>query len=256
MKHILKCVVVFTFFSFARETYAISNISVENNTLIPSFNEQITKYNVYVTKETQNVNVSASLSETDDYITGTGNINIVDGKNEVILKVIKKDGQIASYTVVIFKNYEENSDTDNATLSKLKIEGYEIDFDTETFEYKIDIANEERLDISYEQTNENSTVKISGNSNFKIGENIVQITVISKSKNNSNTYTLKIIKTVDVFDETDENEEDEDEKNILGKKTLTKKETNIIIIVLISICLIIITFTFYLMFIFRKKKKS
>lgn len=251
MKYILKCIVVVTFFSFMPKISAISNIKVDNYDLVPFFDDYVTKYNVFVDKEDNEVNISVLTSEDDEYVTGVGNVNILDGKTEVTLKVVKKDTSIIDYQIVIYKNYEENKDYDDALLKSLEIEGHDIDFDSNNYEYKINVENEERLNIDYEQNSEYSTVKISGNSNFKLGENIIKITVISKSKNYSNIYVLKVNKISDVFKEESSMKKEE---NILGKEELTKKETNIIMISIINICSILIVFIFYLFFGLKKKR--
>ncbi len=251
MKYILKCIVVVTFFSFMPKISAISNIKVDNYDLVPFFDDYVTKYNVFVDKEDNEVNISVLTSEDDEYVTGVGNVNILDGKTEVTLKVVKKDTSIIDYQIIIYKNYEENKDYDDALLKSLEIEGHDIDFDSNNYEYKINVENEERLNIDYEQNSEYSTVKISGNSNFKLGENIIKITVISKSKNYSNIYVLKVNKISDVFKEESSMKKEE---NILGKEELTKKETNIIMISIINICSILIVFIFYLFFGLKKKR--
>ena len=251
MKHILRYAVVVTFFSFAPNISALENIKVGDYELVPYFSDYITKYNVFVSPTEESVNISALLSEEDDYVTGIGNISIIDGKNEVTLKVVKKNMEIDTYEINIFKNYKENLDYENATLSKLEIEGVDINFNPNTYEYEINIEQQERLNINYVQTSEFSTVKISGNSNFKIGENIIKIAVTSKDKNTTNIYVIKANKIISVFEEKSSEVE---EINILGKETLTKKETNIITISIISICFILIVFAFYLLFVIKKKR--
>lgn len=249
MKYILKCIAVVTFFSFMPKINAITNIKVDDYDLVPFFNDYTTKYNVFVNSEDEEVNISVINSEDDDYITGIGNVNILDGKTEVTLKVVKKDMDIIDYQINIFKNYEENKDYDDALLKKLEIEGHDINFEPNNYEYVINVENEERLNIDYEQNSEYSTVKISGNSNFKVGVNIIKITVISKSENYSNIYVIKVNKIVDVFEEEISKET---EVNILGKESLTKKETNIVSISIISICVVTIVFIFYLLFGIKK----
>lgn len=250
MKHI-KYAVVVTFFLFIPKINAITNIKVDEYSLVPLFDEYITKYNIFVSSTDESVNVSAVLSETDDYVTGTGNINVIDGKNVVTLKVVTKNMDIMTYELSIFKNYEEIPDYQDATLSDLMIVGHDIEFNPNIYEYEINVDLEERLEIEYEQTSEYSTVKISGNSNFKVGENVIKIAVTSKDKETSNIYTIRVNKLMSVFEESIQNEVITNE-NILGRETLTKKETNIITLVIITICSIVMLFLFYLIFI-RKK---
>ncbi len=251
MKHILKVVcAVVAFFSFAPLLFALKGINLSSGSLVPYFSEDITKYNVFVPGEVENINITAIEDKDDDYITGTGNISLLDGKNEVILKVIKKNLDVITYEIAIFKNYKENKDEENATLNKLEIEGYDIDFNTDIYEYEIYVDIEERLNISYEQTSEYSTVKISGNSNFKIGQNTVKISVISKNKTNVNVYVIKVNKVSNVFEELSS----EKENNIIIKRKFTKKETTLIIVSMVSFCIFLIILIFHFMFLKRKRR--
>lgn len=252
MKKIFKYLLAVTFFSFALKAKAITNIKVGEYSLSPYFSEYITKYNVFVNDEEENINVSVSESEEDDYVTGIGNIKLIDGKNEVILKVIKKNQEIITYQVDIFKNYKEFNSLDDASLNKLIINGYDINFDPNIYEYNINIIDDNRLNIDYETKSSESTVKITGNSNFKEGKNEVRVIVNSKDKTKTNVYIINVNKVVTTFEEEPSSEKLNE--NVLGREKLTKKETNILTISVISICSIIIIFLFYMLFIFSRRK--
>lgn len=251
MKNIIKFLLAVTFFSFALKVKAITNIKVGNYSLAPYFSEYITKYNVFVSDD-ENIDVSVVESEDDNYVTGIGNVKLIDGKNEVILKVIKKNQEIITYEVDIFKNYKEDNDLDDASLSKLIINGYDINFDSNTYEYNVNVLDDIRLNIDYETKSSESNVKITGNSNFKEGKNEVRLIVTSKDKTKTNVYIINVNKVVTTFEEEPSSEIIEN--NILGRKKLTKKETNILTLSVISICSIIIMFLFYMFFIFNRKK--
>ncbi len=251
MKNIFKCLIAVTFFSFTLNVKAISNIKVGDYELSPYFSDYITKYNVYVDSEVENINISVTESEDDDYVTGIGNTILSDGKNEVILKVIKKNQEIITYEVDIFKNYQEDKDLDDANLTKLVVNGYDINFDPDVHEYNINVIDDVRLNIDYETKSSESSVRITGNSNFREGKNEVRVIVNSKDKSNTNVYTLYVNKIVTTFEEESS---EVVEINILGRDKLTKKETNAITVSLISICSIIIMFLFYLLFILNRRK--
>ena len=252
LKRILMCLLAVTFFSFALKVKAITNIKVGDYSLSPYFSDYITKYNVFVDDDIENIDISVSMSEEDDYVTGIGNTKLSDGKNEVILKVIKKNQEIITYEVDIFRNYKENNDVDDASLTKLIINGYDINFDPNIYEYNVNILDDNRLGIDYETKSSESTVKITGNSNFREGKNEVRVIVNSKDKSKTNVYIIYVNKVVTTFEEESSNEIKEE--NILGRDKLTKKETNILTTSVISICSILITFIFYLLFILSRKK--
>ncbi len=251
MKNIFKFLLAVTFFSFTLKVKAITNIKVGDYSLIPYFSEYITKYNVFINDD-ENIDVSVVESEDDNYVTGIGNVKLIDGKNEVILKVVKKNQEIITYEVDIFKNYKENSSLDDATLIKLIVNGYDINFDSNVYEYNVNVIDDIRLNIDYETKSSESNVKITGNSNFKEGKNEVRVIVTSKDKTKTNVYTINVNKIVTTFEE--ESSDEIIENNILGREKLTKKETNILTLSIISICSIIIIFFFYMLFVLNRKK--
>ena len=253
MKYILRCLLAVTFFSFGLKVKAITNINVDNYSLVPYFSDYIMKYNVFVNNDTNNVNVTATLGEDDDYVTGTGNIELVDGINEVILKVIKKNNDILTYQVDIYRNYDEDSLNDNVNLKSLIINGYDINFDPNVYEYDVNVLDDVRLDIDYETMSDNASVRITGNSNLREGKNEVRLIVSNKDKSKVSVYILNVNKVVTTFNEEVSKIEKVENENILGKDHLTKKETNIVTLVVISICSILIMFIFYLLFIINRK---
>ena len=253
MKYIFRCLLAVTFFSFALKVKAITNIKVDNYSLVPYFSDYIMKYNVFVNDDVENVNVSVNLSEDDDYVTGIGNVELIDGINEVILKVIKKNNDILTYQVNIYRNYDESLLDDNINLKSLIVNGYDINFSPDVYEYNINILDDIRLNIDYETISDNASVRITGNSNLKEGKNEVRLIVSNKDKSKVNVYVLNVNKLVTTFNEESSKSKKVDEENILGKDHLTKKETNIITLVVISICSILIMFIFYMMFIINKK---
>lgn len=252
MKKIFKFLLAVTFFSFATKVKAITNIKVGNYSLVPYFSEYITKYNVFVNDNEENVDISVSKSDDDDYVTGIGNVELIDGKTEIILKVIKKNEEILTYQIDIFKNYKENSDLDDVSLTKLIINGYDINFNPDVHEYNVNVLDDNRLDIDYETKSSEARVKITGNSNFKEGKNEVRIIVNNKDKSKTNLYLLNVNKVITTFEE--EPSVEIVENNILGREKLTKKETNILTLSVISICSIIIIFLFYMLFVFNRKR--
>ena len=253
MKYIFKCLLAVTFFSFALKVKAITNIKVNDYSLVPYFSDYIMKYNVFVNDDTDNVNVNVTLGEDDDYVTGIGNVELIDGINEVILKVIKKNNDILTYQVNIYKNYDENLDNDSVNLKSLIINGYDINFDPNVYEYNINVLDDIRLNIDYETMSDNSSVRITGNSNLKEGKNEVRLIVSNKDKSKMSVYIINVNKIVTTFNEESSKIEKNDNENILGKDHLTKKETNIITLSVISICSILIMFLFYILFIINKK---
>jgi hypothetical protein len=155
--------------------------------------------------------------------------------------------------VNIYKNYDENLDNDSVNLKSLIINGYDINFDPNVYEYNINVLDDIRLNIDYETMSDNSSVRITGNSNLKEGKNEVRLIVSNKDKSKMSVYIINVNKIVTTFNEESSKIEKSDNDNILGKDHLTKKETNIITLSVISMCSILIIFLFYILFIINKK---
>lgn len=85
----------------------------------------------------------------------------------------------------------------DAYLSKLEINNYPINFQKTNTRYTITLKNNETsLNLNIQTSDPNATYIISGNSNFKIGENVVRIDVTSPGKAAIRDYEIKVIKPV------------------------------------------------------------
>lgn len=127
---------------------------------------------------------------------------------------------------------EENKEVKNVVyynnyLAKLEIDGYDIEFDKNILEYSITVDNDvDSLDITAVAEDQTSTVRIYGNSNFKVGENIVKI-IVTASDGSERTYVIKVNK----------NDKDKVEKISSGDDNVTNNnlEKTIIIILIILV---------------------
>lgn len=114
-------------------------------------------------------------------------------------------------------------------IKSLKIKGYSIDFDSNKLEYSIKVKNNVKsLDLEVILNDENASYEISGNQNFKVGENTVTIKVTAED-GSERTYTLKVTK--EKAKDTEEKEEKSSSKTII-----------IILIILVIIGLIYVIF--------------
>ena len=117
-------------------------------------------------------------------------------------------------------------------LTNLLIEGYNINFDKDNYEYYIEISDEDNLIIDYELSNDNGYVLVSGNGNFNKSENIIVINV-----NNEYEYKIHALKTLNVSKVENDNPKE---------YSSIKKEIAKFIIITIS-CISVFLFS-YLMF--------
>lgn len=216
---------VVSFFSFGINVYALKNIKVDNEQLVPPFNKDITVYNYYTTNDKVKIIVYKELNEE---VKGYGYFNIKDGLNE--LKVSTKD---KIYTINVYKNYKNT--TSNALLKGLTIDNYNINFKEDIFDYNITLNNESFLKINYELYNDSDQVSITGNGNFDKENNIVLIEVSNYEK--KNIYKINVHKTISVFKESE------------YKKEFTYKEKETTKIIIVSVSCVLVFLLFYALFI-------
>ena len=111
----------------------------------------------------------------------------------------------------------------------LKVKGYEIDFDPDTYEYHIKVGNKVKsLDIEVILSDSNASYVINGNEDFKEGENVVTV-VVTAEDGSTKTYTLIVDK----------------EK---AKEVVEDKDSNISRYIVIGLIVLVIAGLIYLIF--------
>ena len=145
--------------------------------------------------------------------------------------------EVTEDTKVTVKPVAKSSDY---YISKLEIEGYEIDFDKYTYEYSIKVGSDvESLKLIVLLNSSKSIYYVEGNENFKEGENLVYITV--KAENGSTkTYTIKVTKEKEKVAKADKDEDTEGEEEEVTNNA--SKTVVIILIILVIIGLIYVIF--------------
>jgi hypothetical protein len=236
-----------TFFSFAINLNALTNIIIDKGSLVPYFNKTIHKYNLFVSEDTEYINISFIKESTDDYITGGGKITLKRGENILNIVVNKTDGSKDEYIINVSRGYKVIKDYSSATLKKLEIKGYNINFDSNVYEYNIDIEeNVTELTFDYEATSEYAKVILEGNSNLNKSENKIYITVSSHDEKITNVYTITVNKLITTFNE------ETNEKKI--SRSFTREEKILTIIGVSIVAISLIYFIYRIMF--KKKKKN
>ena len=212
-----------------------------------TYNNPNTDITVTVDGKTDTVDISAVAQDSNAKISGTGKKELKTGTNTVAITVTGSNGAKLTYNVRIRKLVDSSQSqpnvpdtTPDATpdtsqnepmllrLKTLMITDTELlpDFDEETFEYTVNVTNEEKLDIIAEANDENAEIEIEGNENFIDGENEVTITLTRKNtsdeegqdsqSNGENAepektvYTINVIKTTVALSAPEEEHLDED----------------------------------------------
>lgn len=217
----MKKITIFILLFYVVKVNALSNIKVNNEELIPSFDKEIKVYNYYTDSENVNINVKKDKNE---IVNGEGVYTLDNNYKKIIISSnIDND-----YVINIFKNYDKR-EYDSSELLSLNIDGYNINYNKDIYDYDITLNNENNLNIKYE-VNDNTSVVITGNGNFNKSNNLIKIEVGDK------VYNIHAHKTIKVSYSKD--------REIIKEMSGTKKEIVKVLIITISCSFVFLFYKF------------
>lgn len=217
MKKIILFISLFIFINVD----ALSTIKVNNENLTPYFDKDTKVYNYYTNSDNINIYVKKDKNEIID---GEGIYTIDDNYKSITIS----SNIYGDYIINVFKNYNKN-DYSSSDLISLSIEGYNINYDKDIFDYDITLNEENNLNIKYE-VNDNINVIINGNGNFNKSNNLIEIKVGDK------VYNIHAHKTIKVSYSKD--------RETIKEMSNTKKEIVKVLIITISSFLIFLFYKF------------
>lgn len=217
----------------ADNTTLLSELYIDNYDF--GFNPQKFNYNINVSNDVTSVNVKYKTMDDNAEVVISGNKDLSVGKNNVTIEVKNTaTGKSQKYIVVINRlavgevnepsptkptkpavgEVDEPSSTEptkpidtpsgipdpsleesNALLQTLMVSGYVINFDPRTFNYTLEIKDEEKLNVSYRAQAKNAVVVVTGADNITNGSKI-EIYVQSQNGYYKNTYTIEVKRNV------------------------------------------------------------
>ena len=208
-------IIILCIFSFCFDrVFALSDIKINNENVIPYFDINTKVYNYFSDKDSVLISVS---KDKDEELNGYGVFNIINGEN--LFKI--NSSKSGEYTIRVYKNYSHD-DENIATFKYFNIDGYDIDFKNDIHDYYIDAYDNEYLN----------------NGNFNDGNNDVIVNITSNNNMNNNKYVIHVSKTKSVF----KSEED-------SVRELSYNSKKIVIICVITICSFLVVLCFYLLFV-------
>lgn len=211
----------------------ITSLTSSIGTFDKSFNKDVLEYTLYVDYWVKLVTLNGVLGDKYASTLAFKEYALTGDTTVITLPVVAENGDIKSYTINVVKVYPKST---NNYLSKLEIEGYEIDFNKDTLEYSIKVSSDvETLDITAVAEDSSARVNIYGNSNFKEGENKVTV-VVTAEDGSERTYTITVDKEVKKEVVKEETKEEENGNSQLEKTII------IILIILVIIGLLYLIF--------------
>lgn len=238
----------------------LSSLTVNTGSLEPGFHRETMDYTLKLPdnfdySSFNSLRVSASAEDSKAKITGTGEIAINEGENNIQVVVTAENGTVRTYNIKVVK--EKPITQSDLRLSQLTVNAIDEennfikvdldkDFDPEVFEYNLDVdENIKALDVNAMASGDGMIVNVDGGQELEEGENLVTITLTSQKDSSVQTvYKIHVNKamTEEVVAEL------KDDENA-GK---SKKAIIIGLVVLVVILLI----TFIVLFIINRKKKK
>jgi hypothetical protein len=202
----------------------LKELSVAGYTLSPTFNKKTTSYSIKVPNSVTSLNVSATPTSDKATRTISDTSSLKVGMNTVSVKVTAEDGSTNTYTINVERASASSTTTSPKTssttksssspktssttkkssdnyLKSLTIESsHEISpkFNKDTSSYDVTVPYEvDKLELLYETSDSKATVKVTGNSDLKVGKNnVIEVTVTAED-GSKRVYTLNVTRNTE-----------------------------------------------------------
>lgn len=175
----------------------LKSLSASGYTLSPSFKANTTSYTVTVPSTATTIKLEGATNHNKATVSGLGNITLTGNETVATIKVTAEDGSVKTYTVKIEKEEQEQGEvkkSNDATLKKLDVSGYTLTptFKSNVNNYSMKVRNNiTSLNVTAIPNNNEAQVVISGNKNWKEGNNTVTIKVTAED-GTVNTYIVNV----------------------------------------------------------------
>ena len=158
----------------------LNSLVVNGATISPNFDKDVSSYTVTVPYDVEKLDISYVTSNNKAKVEIIGNDELQVGTNNVQVKVTAEDGSVRIYMI----NATRAAFSAKNNLKILSANGFTLNpsFDKDRLEYNLKVkSNTDSLDLTAIAENENAKVEITGNGNFKTGNNVVLIKVTDEN---------------------------------------------------------------------------
>ena len=154
------------------------------------FSRDVETYNLKINKDITNIEINAKPESEKATVKIENNENI-DIDKPILITVKAEDDTSRVYRIIL--SYVDEKDN-NTSLSKIEIQGYNIEFKPDVTEYSLNINKSDKtLDMIVETESDLSTYEIKNNTNLKNKSKVV-ITVTAEN-GDTKDYTITIKKS-------------------------------------------------------------
>ena len=181
---------------------SLKSLGVSGYSLSPSFSSGTKSYSVSVPAGTSSVNVTATPNHSKaSIVSGTGTVSLSSDKTTASVKVKAEDGSTSTYTITINREKKDEptpekpkTKSSDSLLKSLSVSGYTLSptFSSNTKSYKMSVANGVTgLNVTAIPRSSKAKVSISGNHGWKVGANVITVTVTAEDGSKS-TYNVTV----------------------------------------------------------------
>lgn len=172
----------------------LSSLKIEGIEISPTFSKEITQYTAHVDGDVTELKIDAKAEDSKAKINIEGNKALKEGDNIIKVKVTAEDETTRTYFITVTKGEGTVTDT-KLKLAELKIDrvNFESTFKPEIYSYDLNLTSfVDKLDITATPNQADATVEITGNQDFKEGENIIIILLTSADGEETANYQIKV----------------------------------------------------------------
>lgn len=240
--------------------------------LIPEFSPNIKEYYFITDLNTNSLDVTTIPQATNANINITGNKNLKEGLNKILIQVTSRDNSNKSiYTINVTKTNDEKAA--NTNLEMLAIENITLEpiFDTNILNYNASVSNDTKnLNIFAVPENINGKVEIAKKDELVEGNNIVIVKVTAPNGYSYKNYIINVYKRSTEEDKKLEEEKKENTEKLntilseqgteleksYKKEENTEEKNNMKVIYIITALILIISIEIFVIKMIKNKKNN
>lgn len=184
----------------------LSSLKIDGIDMTPAFNKDTTQYSAHVDGDVDELKINAKAEDSKAKVAIEGNKGLKEGDNIIKVKVTAEDETTRTYFITVTKGEGTEVDT-KLKLTQLSIDrvNFEDTFKPDIYSYDLDLTSYvKKLDITATPSQEDATVDISGNEDFKEGQNVIVILLTSADGKETVTYQIKVNVPAEVIEQAKE----------------------------------------------------
>lgn len=156
------------------------------------FKKEELEYKVSVLHDVEEIELTVKTEDSKAKYEIDGESKLEVGENKFIITVTAESGATREYVVIVERKAEDEVLSNNTKIKSLKVNGYNLKFSSDVYEYSLQINDESSLVVDYETEDDKSFVTIDGNNDLKNGS-IITLKVTAEDGSNA-VYKINILK--------------------------------------------------------------